>query len=353
METASRLNAASSCLGWPLVVGIVHEAPRPGSIRWGYQRLTAEAEQAERNRHPLKTLKVCHLTTRTPGRLRRLHVGWSLFIVRFTRLSHLTRPCQVMTSSPHVVLLGVPKKPNHPSPSGFCQKLETFLRYSSISYELRDTYPFKAPKGKVPYTEITHDDKTVTIPDSHFIIQYLVDKGLIKDPDELAGLTAAQRAESRAFQAYVEEVLYSAVVYDRWFVDENYAVTAQETFGDLPWPVRSFMPWFFRRRVTGVLYSAGVGRHSPEEVYRLQKEAFEALEAKYAEHKYLHGGELPSCIDLTVYGFLANILTTGGNPYFTSLVLKSTVLRSFVREMSRLLFPEYEDLLAMVQSESS
>ena len=139
--------------------------------------------------------------------------------------------------------------------------------------------------------EITHDDETVTIPDSHFIIQYLVEKGIIKDPDELAGLTAAQRAESRAFQVYVEELLYLAIVYDRWCVDENYVVTSKETFGDTPWPVQSLLSWFFRRRVTGVLYSAGIGRHSPEEVHCLQKEALEALEAKYAEHKYFHGGE--------------------------------------------------------------
>ena len=255
-----------------------------------------------------------------------------------------------MTSSPHVVLLGVPK-PNRPSTSGFCQKLEVFLRYSKISYELRRAYPHQAPKGKIPYAEITHDGKTVTIPDSHFIIQYLVEKGLIKDPDEEAGLTAAQRAESRAFQAYIEELLYFAIVYDRWHVDENYyAVTSKETFGDSPWPVRSFLSWYYRWRVNGVLYSAGIGRHSPEEVHRLQKEALEALEAKYAEHKYFHGGELPSRIDLTVYGFLANILSTGGSPYFTNLVLKSTVLRSFVGEMTRSLFPEYEDLLGKVQS---
>lgn len=255
-----------------------------------------------------------------------------------------------MTSAPHVVLLGVPKKPDHPSSSGFCQKLETFLRYSKISYELRDTYPFKAPKGKVPYAEITHDSQTVTVPDSHFIIQYLVENGLIKDPDELAGLSKAQRAESRAFQAYVEEVLYPAIVYDRWYVDENYAVTTQEIFGDVPWPLRSFLSWFFRRRVTGVLHSAGTGRHSPEEVHRLQKEAFEALEAKYAEHKYFHGGELPSRIDLTVYGFLANILSTDGNPYFVGLVLKSTALKSFVEETTNSFFPEYDKLLAKFQS---
>ena len=253
------------------------------------------------------------------------------------------------SSEPRVVLLGVPKKPNHPSPSGFCQKLETFLRYTKIPYELRDTYPFKAPKGKVPFAEIVHDSKTVTIPDSHFIIQYLVENGLIKDPDELAGLTPVQKAESRAFQAYVEELLYPAIVYDRWYIDENYAVMASETFADLPWPVRAILPWFFRRRVTGVLYSAGIGRHSPEEVHRLQKEVFEALETKYTDRKYFHGGDLPSRIDLTVYGFLANILTAGGNPYFTDLVLKSMVLRSFVGEMTQLLFPEYEGLMGKLQ----
>jgi len=254
-----------------------------------------------------------------------------------------------MTNTPHVVLLGVPKKSNCPSTSGFCQKLETFLRYSKISYELRDTYPYNAPKGKVPYAEITHDGRTVTVADSHFVVQYLVENGLIKDPDELAGLTKAQRAESRAFQAYIEEVLYPAIVYDRWYIDENYAITAEEAFGDTTRPLRWFLAWYFRRRVTAGLYSAGIGRHSPEEVHRLQKEALDALEAKYAEHKYVHAGELPSRIDLTLYGFLANILSQNGNPYFVGLVLESAVLKTFVKEMTTLLFPEYEQLLAKVE----
>ena len=255
-------------------------------------------------------------------------------------------------TTPHVVLLGVAKKPGRPSSSGFCQKLESFLRYSKISYELRDSSPYIAPKGKVPYADITHSDgRTVTIPDSHFIIQYLIENGLVNDPDELAGLTKAQRAESRAFQGYIEEVLYPAVVYDRWFIDENYATTVGEvSFSEMPLPLRWFIAWYFRRRITGVLYSAGVGRHSPEEVHRLQKEAFDALEAKYAEHKYLHGGELPSRIDLTVYGFLANILSLDANPYFVDLVLESAVLKTFVKEMTTSLFPEYEKLLAKVDS---
>ena len=253
------------------------------------------------------------------------------------------------SSEPRVVLLAVPKQPDYPSLSAFCQKVETFLRYTKIPYELRDTYPFKAPKGKVPFAEIVHDSKTATVPDSHFIIQYLVENGLIKDPDEQAGLTPVQKAESRAFQAYVEEILYPAILYDRWYIDENYAVTARETFTEFSWLIGAIVSRFIRWRVTSGLYSAGIGRHSPEEVHRLQKEAFEALEVKYADRKYFHSGDLPSCIDLTVYSFLANILTAGGNPYFTNLILKSMALKSFVGEMTQLLFPEYKDLIGKLQ----
>ncbi|KAF9236726.1 hypothetical protein BU15DRAFT_76688 [Melanogaster broomeanus] len=258
-----------------------------------------------------------------------------------------------MSNPPHVVLMGVAKKPDVPSPSGFCQKLETFLRFSGISYDLKDTYPFKAPKGKVPYAEITHDGRTVTVADSHFIVLYLIEHDLIKDPDVLAGLTAAQRVESRAFQAYVEEVLYIAIVHDRWYLDENYKTTTQEVFGHMSWPLGLVMSWLIRRRVHTALYGGGIGRHSEEDVQLLQKEAFEALEAKFTGHKYFHGDECPSRIDLTVYGFLANILATEANPYFANMVLKSTVLRSFVKQMTTSLFPEYEDLLQKVDGNAS
>ncbi|KAH7884532.1 hypothetical protein F5I97DRAFT_1468363 [Phlebopus sp. FC_14] len=254
-----------------------------------------------------------------------------------------------MSNQSHVVLLGVPKNQGVPSSSGFCQKLETFLRFSGISYELRDTYPYKAPKGKVPYAEITHDGRTVTVPDSHFIIQYLVEHDLIKDPDDLASLTPAQKAESRAFQAYVEETLYAAIVYDRWLIDENVATTTKEIFGNAPWAVRSALSWFFRRRITNLLWYAGMGRHSPEEVKSLQKEAFEALEVKFKEHRFFHSDEKPSRIDLTVYGFLANILATEGNPLFANMVLESAALTAFVKHMTNWLFPEYKALLQKLE----
>ncbi|KAG9314898.1 hypothetical protein JVU11DRAFT_4003 [Chiua virens] len=229
-----------------------------------------------------------------------------------------------MATEPHVVLWGVPKKPDDPSPSGFCQKLENFLRYSKISYELRDTYPFRAPKGKVPYADITHGGKTVTIPDSHFIIQYLVENDLIKDPDELAGLTAAQRGESRAFEAYIEEVLYPAVVYDRWYIEENYAVTEEEIFKGISWPMPA---------APGVVHKAEDYRSV---VLRRNGATFArrrciVCKRKRSTHSRssmpststFHGGERPSHIDLTVHAFLANMLSTAGNPYIVGLIMRA------------------------------
>ncbi|KAI5981515.1 hypothetical protein EDC04DRAFT_1974414 [Pisolithus marmoratus] len=247
----------------------------------------------------------------------------------------------------HVVLCAPSKPKDAPSFSGFCQKLEVFLRYSGISYEHREVYPYHGPKKKVPFAEISHDGKTVVVPDSHFIIGYLVENKLVNDPDDLAELAPEQRAESRAFQAYVEETLYSAIIYERWLI--NFWVTRQDTFGNLPWVLQYFMGWYFLRRVKSALWAAGMGRHSWEEVQTLQKEVIDALEVKLRKHKYFHGDGTPSRIDLTVYGFLANILTCKGNPYFTDMILKSAVLSSFVKEMTTALFPEYKDLLKEVE----
>lgn len=256
-----------------------------------------------------------------------------------------------MSQAIHVVLRGTPKPRDTPSYSGFCQKLETFLRHSGISYELKDVYPNNAPRKKVPFAEITHEGRTETVTDSHFIVRYLVEHELIKDPDETAELTAEERAESRAFQAYVEETLYSAVCYERWFIAENRQATVKEIFGNEPWLVRVLLTWYFSRKVQATLWTAGIGRHSWAEVQTLQREAVGALEAKLRGRRYFHGDGRLSRIDLTVFGFLANTLTTEGNPHFTGLVLRSDTLRAFVRAMAVAWFPEYRALVQRTEEE--
>src|SRR5687768_686806 len=56
-----------------------------------------------------------------------------------------------------------------PNFSPFCTKLETYLRMTRISHEIRDADLRKAPKGKVPYVDI--DGKLIG--DTRLIIDYL------------------------------------------------------------------------------------------------------------------------------------------------------------------------------------
>ena len=99
---------------------------------------------------------------------------------------------------------------DQPSASGYCQKLETFFRATDFrDYEPHFTLPFRAPKGKLPYVVFEGQ----TIPDSHFIVQHLVKTKKVPDLD--ASLTPSQRAETRAWQAYVEELIYPAAVFSR------------------------------------------------------------------------------------------------------------------------------------------
>lgn len=144
-----------------------------------------------------------------------------------------------MTSEAPIILYGFAKIKDHPSPSGFCQKLETFLRYTSVKYVLKNSLPSRAPKGKLPYI---YDDKKI-VADSHFIIEYLVQKGTVPDLD--AKLTANQKSDSRAFQAYMEELIYPCVLKERWLEEENYQKMRQENFSRVFWPLNWIMSsWY-------------------------------------------------------------------------------------------------------------
>ncbi|KND01921.1 uncharacterized protein SPPG_02429 [Spizellomyces punctatus DAOM BR117] len=248
-----------------------------------------------------------------------------------------------------LIIYGFGKDENMPSGSGFCQKVETFARATKIPYELRATLPDRAPKGKLPY--ITFGDETVA--DSHFILKYVVQKRISRDLD--ASLTPSQKADSRAFQSYIEEHLYSCICYERWMVDANYQVVVRESFSAAPSVLRPLLGWYFWRKVRSGLWAQGVGRHSTEEVYGLLEDAVTHLAARLevqfditadkSRHIYFHGGESPTQIDVILYAFLANAIATDSNPYFNKLMLAQPALVTFTRQMTTLLFPEYTKVL--------
>jgi glutathione S-transferase len=257
------------------------------------------------------------------------------------------------TDKPTVILFGFPNYPNAPSGACYCQKVEAFLRFTSTPYELRATSPGKAPKGKLPYAEIYHPKSTnptpEIVPDSHFIIRHLISQGISDDPDLSAGLTAVQRAESRAWQAYIEEVMYPSVVYEQWCIDKNYTTLVSEAFGKIPSLLRPVIAWFIRRHIRSGLWGKGIGRHSVAEVETLQKEAVEALETRLEGRVYFHGDEKPSGIDLILVSFLQSGLVTEWNPHWIGLFLKSPNLVAFAKRLTKSLFPEYEVMLGKLE----
>jgi glutathione S-transferase len=236
------------------------------------------------------------------------------------------------------------KDPDKPSGSGYCQKLDTFFHATGFTnFTVHHTLPMSAPKGKLPYIELDYNGKTETIADSHFIVVRLISDNIVRDPDD--ALTPAQRADSRAWQAWTEELVYPAVVHSRWSRPANYEVMKN----NLPAPslVRPVVGAYFRRKIVNSLWGHGIARHTDSEVDQILREYIDGLEARLGQADYFHGSK-PTLIDIIVYAFLVNALEEKGNPEYTKLILASERLKRYIATLTSLWFPNYESLLPVV-----
>ena len=188
-----------------------------------------------------------------------------------------------------------------PNASPFCMKVETYLRMAGVAYVSRyGMYQLRAPKKKLPYI----DEGGRIIADSHLIIDYL--KSTCGDPLD-AALTPTQRARGTAILRLLEDSLYWALLYARWIDETGWALTRPAFFGALPAPLRWFVPLLARRSLAQQLHAQGIGRHQPEEIYRIGTADIAALSLLLGEQAYFLGAE-PSSFDAAAYAFLANIL---------------------------------------------
>lgn len=272
----------------------------------------------------------------------------------------MSNPPSSSSPSESIILYGFYKPENKPSASGFCQKLETYFRaVGYTSYTHTATWPNNAPKGKLPYISITPsssspDDKDLSksitiLPDSTFIIKHLIESGITPDPDAI--LTPLQKADSRAYQAQLEEFTYHALVCSRWRRPSNYTNIVRDL--PIPWPFNLFIPGYIRRGILASIVAQGVGRHSDEEQDGIMKELIDALELKYStaasllppgftEPVWFHATDKPTLIDITIAGFFMNALGYDTNPEFASMILASPRLREFAKVTTKMWFPEYE-----------
>ena len=188
-----------------------------------------------------------------------------------------------------------------PSVSPFCMKLETWLQMVELPYErVVDATPFAGPKGKLPWVEYEGHK----IGDSSLIIEHLTER-TGRDAD--AGLSGEQRAAGRALRCLLEENLYWALVYDRWFVDANWHIVRDIVLGGVPAPVRPLVAAFARRGVRAQLKGHGIGLHTRDEIHAIGCKDMAAVSDFLGTKPYLMG-EQPTGIDASAYGTLANVL---------------------------------------------
>jgi len=117
-----------------------------------------------------------------------------------------------------------------PASSPFCSKLEYYLRYNKIPFEIVLDRP--GPKSKWPYIEWNGE----TLADSTLIIDRLnKDFNVNLDLD----LSKEEKSISLAFQRLIEEHAFFAMVYFRWVV--HWKQTKEVYFISMP----CLLNWWF------------------------------------------------------------------------------------------------------------
>jgi len=255
------------------------------------------------------------------------------------------------------------KEYGEPSVQGLSQKLETFFRVCKlVNYDVNftATHTGHVPnvKGKqlLPRPYIIVAGK-IAVVDMHLsVIQYLSENGVVRDLD--AGLTSLQRADSRAWQAYLQGPPHDSILWTRFGYPENRDML-REDLREVA--VETSAPtWFGQKssfsRSVGIvqrsLIERGPGKRSRAEVDRTIQEFVTNITEKLnaSPGRFFHGSE-PTTIDCALYGFLVSALRMKSNPTFTKTVLANRVLRDYIARGTRLWFPEYKGILEMVTAQ--
>ncbi|KAJ3181251.1 hypothetical protein HDU87_001380 [Geranomyces variabilis] len=205
-----------------------------------------------------------------------------------------------------VVLYQFPRPDNvaFPSLSPPCVKLEAYLRLCGVSYVNRFTIAGlgKSPMGTAPFISLNG----VLHADSNLIIPLLEETGLSTGLS--AHLTPVQQAQAHAIQCMVDDVIYHALVYERWQLDDNWASYKQMVFGKAPFFVKQLVAPMIRAKTVTALQAHKIGRHTYREVLEKHGRCIDALAVLLGDQEFFFGGERPSLVDVTVFAHLGCIL---------------------------------------------
>jgi glutathione S-transferase len=197
--------------------------------------------------------------------------------------------------------------------SPFCAKLELFLHYYQIPFNIEAALPMHGPYKKIPFVEYQGE----TIGDSELILQRL-----IKDYHIELGLTQPQLAQGRVWQLLLEQHLYWVLVYNRWVPEDSWKKLECAFFSGIKWPLRPIIAKQSRKLVMQNLYSQGIGRFSLDHVLQAGRDDLNALSIHLSANKYICGDTF-SYFDLIAYATIKNI----NNPQMK--IALTTVIQDF------------------------
>ncbi len=219
-----------------------------------------------------------------------------------------------------------------PNFSPFCMKVECFLKMAELKYNIVEiAVPNKGPKKKAPFI----DDGDVRMGDSELIIQYLQKKHGI---DINQSLNPEERAISHSTQKMLDEHFYWILVHSRWIDDRGFAVVRPLFFGGLPPMVRSIAPIIGRSSVRKALWQAGMGRHTPDEIYAFGKADIQAVADLLGDKLYMHGPE-PTLLDACVVSYTGSVLLPPIETPLKEAVKSHANLVAFNERMMQRYFP--------------
>lgn len=206
--------------------------------------------------------------------------------------------------------------------SPFCTKAGWLLNLAGVEWTRQDMNdPREMPLGKLPAIGLT--DGTI-IPDSDNIRRHL--EALGHDFD--AGLSARDRATSRAFIRMAEEHIYFHQVMDRWGDDANWEIIRKEYFGFLPFLVRDVVPNRLRKNLMRTMKGMGVGRLSVQQRLERVTPDLEAIAMQLGDRGFLFGDK-PTAADVSVGAIMGSIISAPSPTPLSRRVAGDSVLRTY------------------------
>ncbi|KAI0235409.1 Failed axon connections protein [Lamellibrachia satsuma] len=222
-----------------------------------------------------------------------------------------------------------------PNLSPYAIKLETWLRLHKLKYKVVETYQF-SKKGQIPFI-VFNGEQTA---DSQLTIEYLSKYFSL---DQTEGLSPQLQSASRAFRVLIENSFsWTCFCYRYVHHYQLFKKVHQLPRGKILNTLsRLLLKWGVKKNSCG----AGIGRHTPQDIYDIGADDIRAISHFLGDKKYLCGDKI-TVVDCAVFGQLVQVSEVKTMPYPQRDVIESDCpnVRLYLDRIKEQLWPDWTAL---------